>query len=569
MSTSSGFFENSPCSSLAEGECDGSLLNFNHATPASTISPSGSDLAPGDSPCQPHNNHDSTVTDNIDKDSVVKEQRDLGHQGNYKPYDTSVSESSHGGGLPVSDVHTNQPSTMPGQPGVAGTQEYRPTPIAELKKRHATGVDVKVQEHLSSEYDPNVTWPSTSIGTSVWAHSASITDLDMSDARQEPTVSKYSQAFEYHGTDMEYDPIVNYRCSTFAKQQKRNLQDISEDVGSAQPVSKERKMGQDHHTSSDNSQDNSDLIEDTVADNLSNNEDIKLIMSDSASETDFNNNDQINLRGSDSDPAMSETAAGLHLSRRENEMLESVENSTKNIAKKVNYKQNAGQQPSKVKRLKKKRVRNLFHDNVLKSGSKLESTDKNFLKQSICVKRVFDEKAPSHCLPQEREKDVSIIDLVSEDMSDWEENKLESTDKNYLKPSICVKRGFDEEAPSHRLPQEKEKDDSIIDLVSEDMSDWEENKLRNASSTSDEYNAVYSYLVKEERKRMKYLKHSVTQTKGGIIKISDSYNPKLAENMDWIKTKKTHENRKEFSVKDKGKSRYSSYSYSVPQNSMS
>ncbi|CAH1258554.1 Hypp2030 [Branchiostoma lanceolatum] len=513
MSTSSGFFENSPCSSLAEGECDGSLLNFNHA---STISPSGSDLAPGDSPCQPHNNHDSTVTDNIDNDSVVKEQRDLGHKGNYKPYDPSVSESSHGGGLPVSDVHTNQPSTMPGQPGVAGTQEYQPTPIAELKKRHATGVDVMVQEHLSSEYDPNVTWPSTSIGTSVWGRSASITDLDMSDVRQEPTVSKYSQAFEYHGTDMEYDPIVNYRCSTFAKQQKRNLQDISEDVGSAQPVSKERKMDQDHHTSSDNSQDNSDLIEDTVADNLSNNEDIKLIMSDSASETDFNNNDQINLRGSESDPAMSETAAGLHLSRRENEMLESVENSTKNIAKKVNYKQNAGQQPSKVKRLKKKRVRNLFHDNVLKSGSKLESTDKNYLKQSICVKRVFDEEAPSHCLPQEREKD-----------------------------------------------------DSIIDLVSEDMSDWEENKLRNASSTSDEYNAVYSYLVKEERKRMKYLKHSVTQTKGGIIKISDSYNPKLAEKMDWIKTKKTHENRKEFSVKDKGKSRYSSYSYSVPQNSMS
>ncbi|XP_035661073.1 uncharacterized protein LOC118405623 [Branchiostoma floridae] len=463
MSTSSGFFDISPCPFQADDVRDSSHCHLKQAQTVSTNNPSGSDVAQEHSTCQSHNNNISTVLkiiDDIVNESIVdvqnamkEEQGDLGHHhGNYVPNEPSVSESSHPGGVPVSTVHTNRPSSMP---CVVRTLEYRPTPIAELKRRQAAEVNVMAQEHPSSEYDP--TCPSTIIGYCP----TPITDLHTSDTQPEQAANKYQEAFEYRGTDMEYDPIMNYRCSTFAKQQKKKLPEISEkdseDVGSAKPVRKEFKTGQDHHAS-DSCQDNSDPMEVPVVDDLSDNDKIKLQISESdlnnneqmnvtGSETDLNNNNGTNLRGSE--PEMASLTSFGH-SITENKMVALISDRDKDTKQLIQSKSSSketevsGQlnklvgdfnvssvlergdikkrktskflkdgnicedqsQTPKVKRLKKKRVLNLLHDNLLKSSSKLDTTDKISSKLRRRVK-VFDEEACPEYLPQ-GEKNIHL-----------------------------------------------------------------------------------------------------------------------------------------------------------------
>ncbi|XP_035673763.1 uncharacterized protein LOC118414097 [Branchiostoma floridae] len=682
MSTSSGFIDISPCPFLADDVRDSSHCHLKHAQTVSTNNPSGSDVAQEHSTCQSHNNNISTVLkiiDDIVDESIVdvqnamkEEQGDLGHHhGNYVPNEPSVSESSHPGGVPVSTVRTNRPSSMP---CVVRTLEYRPTPIAELKRRQAAEVNVMAQEHPSSEYDP--TCPSTTIGYCP----TPITDLHMSDTQPEQAANKYQEAFEYRGTDMEYDPIMNYRCSTFAKQQKKKLPEISEkdseDVGSAKPVRKEFKTGQDHHAS-DSCQGNSDPMEAPVVDDLSNNDKIMLQISESdfnnndqmnvtGSETDLNNNDGTNLRGSE--PEMASLTSFGH-SMTENKMVASISDRDKDTKQLIQSKSSSkepevsGQlnklvvdfnissvlergdikkrktskylkdgnicedqsQTPKVKRLKKKRVLNLLHDNLLKSSSKLNTTDKISSKLRRRVK-VFDEEACPEHLPQDEktceyppQDEKTCPEYTPQDEKTCPENEKtcrehppqdkktcpeytpqdektcpeyppqdESTcpehspqDENTCPENEKTCREYplqDEKTCPEYLPHEREGDNSV-DFVSEEdlytgLSVWEEKKKSKkardedmpdgvyVSSTSGEYNTVYGKLVKKERKQMEHLKHSVSLTKGPFIKLTDSYNPKLAEKMEWIKTKDTHKQRQEFSVKGKGRSRYSCCSYS-------
>ncbi|XP_078587388.1 uncharacterized protein LOC144868720 isoform X2 [Branchiostoma floridae x Branchiostoma japonicum] len=645
MSTSSGFFDISPCPFQADDVRDSSHCHLKQAQTVSTNNPSGSDVAQEHSTCQSHNNDISTVLkiiDDIVKESIVdvqnamkEEQGDLGHHhGNYVPNEPSVSESSHPGGVPVSIVHTNRPSSMP---CVVRTLEYRPTPIAELKRRQAAEVNVMAQEHPSSEYDP--TCPSTIIGYCP----TPITDLRMNDTQPEQAANKHQEAFEYRGTDMEYDPIMNYRCSTFAKQQKKKLPEISEkdseDVGSAKPVRKERKTGQDHHAS-DSCQDNSDPMEVPVVDDLSDNDKIKLHISESdlnnndqmnvtGSETDLNNNDGTNLRGSQTNfgHSITENKMVASISDRDKDtkqliMIQSKSSSketevsgqlnklvgdikkrkTSKFLKDAKMCADQSQMP-KVKRLKKKRVLNLLHDNLLKSSSKLDTTDKISSKLRRRVK-VFDEKVCREHSPQD-EKTYAEHSPQDEKTCPEYSPQDEKTCPEYSPQDekacpeyspqdekacpeyspqdekACPEYSPQDEktCPEH-LPHEREEDNSVSDLVSEEdlstgLSVWEEKRKSQkakdedmpdgvyVSSTSGEYNTVYGKLVKKERKQMEYLKHSVSLTKGPTIKLTDSYNPKLAEKMEWIKTKDTHKQRQEFSVKGKGRSRYSCCSYSV------
>ncbi|CAH1242757.1 REXO1 [Branchiostoma lanceolatum] len=548
MFTSSGFFRDSPCPFMSEGVCDRAHCHFKHgpAQTASTNSLSGNHVAQEDSP-----GRSSTVLridivkDAVDKvrNVLEKEQRDLGHHhGNYIPYDPSVSESSQRGAVPVPAVHAKLPSTMP------GIVEYRPTPIAELKKRQAAGIDVTVQEHPSTEYDP--TCPSTDSGRSLGYRPTPISDLDISDARQDPPMNKYSEAFKYQGTDMEYDPIMNY--SAIPKQQKRKLPDqSSEDMGSAaQPV---RKLSQNHHAS-DSTQGNSELREETIADNVSNNKERDLTVSES--------------------DAVSETDLGL--STTENKMMTSLKDTVKD-AKQL-FKSKTSTNKTKVS----EQLNKLGSDSNISSGPddiKRRKTSKHVKDAKIPRDQsgTSDKKAVKHVKtkPKNKQKDVkSEVDgnknsstrknSAKEEKTTKEgqqvkrvrtENsstprsisKLKNTDKNSFKSSRC-------------LPKVKEEGNCNVDLVfedypSSDVSDWEKKtKLKKArheeikrqmpedvvyvSSTSDECNTVYGNLVEEEKKRIQYLKHSVSLTKGVTSKLSERYDPKVLEKVDWIKTKK-------------------------------
>ncbi|CAH1242756.1 REXO1 [Branchiostoma lanceolatum] len=549
MFTSSGFFRDSPCPFMSEGVCDRAHCHFKHEGPAQTASTnslSGNHVAQEDSP-----GRSSTVLridivkDAVDKvrNVLEKEQRDLGHHhGNYIPYDPSVSESSQRGAVPVPAVHAKLPSTMP------GIVEYRPTPIAELKKRQAAGIDVTVQEHPSTEYDP--TCPSTDSGRSLGYRPTPISDLDISDARQDPPMNKYSEAFKYQGTDMEYDPIMNY--SAIPKQQKRKLPDqSSEDMGSAaQPV---RKLSQNHHAS-DSTQGNSELREETIADNVSNNKERDLTVSES--------------------DAVSETDLGL--STTENKMMTSLKDTVKD-AKQL-FKSKTSTNKTKVS----EQLNKLGSDSNISSGPddiKRRKTSKHVKDAKIPRDQsgTSDKKAVKHVKtkPKNKQKDVkSEVDgnknsstrknSAKEEKTTKEgqqvkrvrtENsstprsisKLKNTDKNSFKSSRC-------------LPKVKEEGNCNVDLVfedypSSDVSDWEKKtKLKKArheeikrqmpedvvyvSSTSDECNTVYGNLVEEEKKRIQYLKHSVSLTKGVTSKLSERYDPKVLEKVDWIKTKK-------------------------------
>ncbi|XP_035699271.1 RNA exonuclease 1 homolog [Branchiostoma floridae] len=563
MFTSSGFFKTSPCPFLAEGVCDRSHCHFKHERPTQTesaSSQSGSDVSQEDSP-----GHASTVLRiDIVKDAVVKvrnamekEQRDLGHHhGNYMPYDPSASE------VPAPAVHTKLPSTMP---GIAGTLEYRPTPIAELKKRQAAGADVIGQEH--DEYDP--TRPSTDIGGSLGYRPTPITELDV----QDPPVNKYSEAFKYQGTDMEYDPIMNY-CA-IPKQQKRKLADISEQgceaVGSAQPVSKQRKLGRDRRVV-DTTQDSLELTEGTRADNVSNNKEIEPRISQSDMSQDSSNNERT-LRVSESDMA-SDTGLGISVKGNRTKSKSSVKKTGK-------LSSDVSSAPGRddIKRRKTSKhpkdahickdesdEKAAKHGDVSLVKSKVRTKEKDVKSKVDGKKKNSTSKNPTkevNTTHKESQQQSKVKRLTTENRSASKtksSSTLKSTDKNFSKTSRCEKV-FDEENSSNYLPRGTEGDDSTVDSVSEDcssndVSDWKKKRrlkrVRHeetrhqapedevyVSSTSDECNTEYGSLMEDDRKGIEHIKHSVSLMKSGTSKISESYHPKLAEKMDnRIKIKK-------------------------------
>ncbi|XP_019645256.1 PREDICTED: dentin sialophosphoprotein-like [Branchiostoma belcheri] len=573
MFTSSGFFRNNPCPFLAEGACDRSHCHFKHVRPVQTASTnhlSGSDVA------QEDDNRGSSAVLRLDivKDAVAKvrnamekEQMDLSHHhGNYMPYDPSASETSPRGGAPAPAVHTKLPSTMPGR---AGRLEYRPTPIAELKKRHAAGVDITEQE-----YDP--TRPSTAIGGSLGYHPTPITDLDTSnDIRQEPTtviVNKYTEAFKYQGTDMEYDPIMNY--SAVPKQQKRKLLDISEQ-SSAQPVSKQRKVGQDQNALG-SSQDNAKLREDVIADDVSNSEEIKHRISESDTVPEIgtlSNNEGV----SDSDK-VSETGLGLSSSttqytlmndediRKDTTQLFESKSSTRKTGatgpvNKQGNDTNGSSRPDRGDIKKKKSSKHLKdakvskdqsensdekaakHGNDLSVSSKTRTKEKDGKSKAVGDKKNSTRKNPTKEEQKESRQHSKVKTSKTENSSaSKSSSKLKSTDKNSSKPSRREKVFDSEDSSSDNLPKGSEGEDSVIDLVSEDcstdMSDREKKrKLKKAKHEEIGQNNTGSF-VENERKRMKNLKHSISLTKGTATKLSETYHPEVVEKMDWIKTEK-------------------------------